>query len=216
MYEIILFDLDGTLTESGLGIVNSILFALGKMGIHESNKEKLKKFIGPPLVESFMRYYNLTEENAKRAVSFCQEYLKNKGIYEAPLYDGIKEVLEELESSGKTLFVATSKPEVFARQILKYLQVDIYFADIVGSNIDGSKVKKEEIISYLLEKNKIADKSQVVMVGDREHDIWGAKKVGIDSVGVLYGYGDYQELKAAGATHIIDCPKDLEDIIKIS
>lgn len=165
------------------------------------------------MADSFMKYYNLTKEDAKKAVSFCQEYLKKKGIYEAPLYEGVKELLEMLKASGKTLFVATSKPEVFSRQILQYLQVDKYFTDIVGSNMDGSKIKKDEIISSLLERNGIADKSKVVMVGDREHDIFGAQKVGIDSIGVLYGYGDYQELEMAGATYIVNYPRDLGDIV---
>lgn len=115
MYKYVLFDLDGTITESGVGIVNSILFALEKLGIREGNKEELKRFIGPPLVNSFIEYYGLDEEKAKMAVSFCQEYLKVKGIYEAPLYEGIEDVLNTLKASGKTLFVATSKPEVFAR-----------------------------------------------------------------------------------------------------
>lgn len=110
------------------------------------------------------------------------------------------------------MYVATSKPEVFARQILQYLQVDDYFVDIVGSNMDGTRIKKDEIISYLLDKNKIADKSKAVMVGDREHDILGAKKAGIESISVLYGYGDYAELKTAGATYIVE---ELMDIVKI-
>ena len=110
------------------------------------------------------------------------------------------------------MYVATSKPEVFARRILQHLQIENYFVDIVGSNLDGTKVKKDEIISILLEKNEIVDRSKVIMIGDREHDIFGAKKVGVDSVGVLYGYGDYQELEIAGATYIIE---RLDDIIEI-
>jgi len=214
MYDIILFDLDGTLTESGLGIVNSIIFALERFDIHEKDIEKLKKFIGPPLAESFMRFFDFTEEDAKQAVGFCQEYLKKKGIFEAPLYNGIEALLRDLKVEGKTLYVATSKPEVFARQILEHLQVHNYFHDIVGSYIDGTGIKKDEIISAILEKNSVTNKSKVVMVGDREHDVMGARKVGIDSIGVLYGYGDYDELVAAGATHIVKTPEDVFKIIK--
>lgn len=214
MYNIILFDLDGTLTESGIGIINSILFALERMGIKESDKDKLKKFIGPPLAESFMKNYGFTDDQAKEAVALCQEYLKTKGIYEAPLYDGIGEVLKTLKALGKSLYVATSKPEVFAIQILQYLQVDDYFTDIVGSNVDGTRIMKDEIITFLLEKNRIADKAKVVMVGDREHDILGAKKVGIDSIGVLYGYGDYAELQTVGATYIVETLADMVEIAK--
>lgn len=211
MYEFILFDLDGTLTESGQGIVNSVVYALKKMGIKENDKTKLEKFVGPPLLDSFMKYYDFTEEEAKQAVILYREYFTEKGIYEAPLYKGIETILKYLKYSGKTLYVATSKPEVYARRILQHLQVDNYFADIVGSNLDGTKVKKDEIISFLLEKNGIADKSKVIMVGEREHDIIGAKKVGVDSLGVLYGYGDYQELESAGATYIIE---KLDDIVE--
>ena len=214
MYDIILFDLDGTLTESGLGIVNSILFALERFDIHEKDTEKLKKFIGPPLAESFMNFYGFSEDAAKKAVGFCQEYLKEKGIFEAPLYNGIEALLRDLKEVGKTLYVATSKPEVFARQILEHLQVHNYFQDIVGSNIDGTRIKKDEIISAILEKNGVTNKSKVVMVGDREHDVMGARKVGIDSIGVLYGYGDYDELVVAGATHIVKTPEDIFNIIK--
>ena len=212
MYEFILFDLDGTLTESGQGIVNSVVYALKKMGIKENDKAKLEKFVGPPLLDSFMEYYDFTEEEAKQAVTFYREYFAEQGIYEAPLYEGIETTLRYLKNSGKTLYVATSKPEVFARRILQHLQIEDYFVDIVGSNLDGTKVKKDEIISFLLEKNEIVDRSKVIMVGDREHDIFGAKKVGVDSVGVLYGYGDYQELESAGATYIIE---RLDDIMKI-
>lgn len=214
MYDIILFDLDGTLTESGLGIVNSILFALERFDIHEQDIEKLKKFIGPPLAESFMKFYDFTKEDAKQAVGFCQEYLKEKGIFEVPLYEGVESLLQALKKAGKTLYVATSKPEVFARQILKHLQVDIYFQDIVGSNIDGTRIKKDEIISAILEENSGTDKSKVVMIGDREHDVIGARKVGIDSIGVRYGYGYYEELVAAGATHIAKTPEDVFEIVK--
>lgn len=212
MYEFVLFDLDGTLTESGQGIVNSVVYAMEKMGIKENDKIKLEKFVGPPLLDSFMKYYDFTEEEAKQAVTFYREYFAEKGIYEVPLYEGIETTLKYLKNSGKTLYVATSKPEVFARRILQHLQIENYFDDIVGSNLDGTKVKKDEIISFLLEKNEIVDRSKVIMVGDREHDIFGAKKVGVDSVGVLYGYGDYQELESAGATYIIE---RLDDIIEI-
>ena len=212
MYEFVLFDLDGTLTESGQGIVNSVVYAMEKMGIKENDKMKLEKFVGPPLLDSFMKYYDFTEAEAKQAVTFYREYFAEKGIYEAPLYEGIETALKYLKNSGKALYVATSKPEVFARRILQHLQIENYFVDIVGSNLDGTKVKKDEIISFLLEKNEIVDRSKVIMVGDREHDIFGAKKVGVDSVGVLYGYGDYQELESAGATYIIE---RLDDIIEI-
>jgi len=213
MYDIILFDLDGTLTRSEMGIVNAIIYALSKFDIIPNDKEELRKFIGPPLVKSFINYIEFTEEKAKEAVIHCQKYMKDKGIFEAPLYDGIKEMLETLNSKGKKIFIATSKPEVLAKQIIKYLQVDKYFEGIVGANLDGTRTDKTEIISLLLETYAISDRTKVVMVGDREHDIYGAKNTNIDSIGVLYGYGEMEELVSAGATHIVKNPKELLDFI---
>lgn len=213
MYDIVLFDLDGTLTKSEIGIVNAITYALSKFDIIPENKETLKKFIGPPLAKSFVKYFEFTEEDAKKAVTYCQEYMKDKGIYEAPLYDGIEEMLEILKHKGKRLFIATSKPEVFASQIIKHLHVDNFFEGIVGANLDGTQTDKAEVITALFDKYAIFDRSTVVMVGDREHDIYGAKRTNINSVGALYGYGDIEELVSAGATHIIKMPKELIDIV---
>ena len=213
MYDIILFDLDGTLTKSEIGIVNAITYALSKFDIIPDNKEELKKFIGPPLAMSFIKKFDFTEEKAKEAVAYCQEYMKDKGIYEAPLYDGIEEMLKKLKQKEKRIFIATSKPEVFATQIIKYLHIEKFFDGIVGAKLDGTRTDKAEVISSLLDNYDIFDKSKVVMVGDREHDIYGAKRTDINSVGVLYGYGDMDELISAGATHIINTPMELIDIV---
>lgn len=213
MYDIVLFDLDGTLTMSEIGIVNAIIYALSKFDIIPSDKEELKKWIGPPLVKSFIKYFNFTEEKAKEAVTYCQEYMKDKGIYEAPLYDGIKEILEILNNKGKRIFIATSKPEVFANQIIKYLKIENFFEGIVGANMDGTRADKAEVITLLIEHYAITDRSKVVMVGDREHDIYGAKSTNINSIGVLYGYGEIEELVSAGATHIVKTPNELLDVI---
>lgn len=213
MYDIVLFDLDGTLTKSEIGIVNAITYALSQFDIIPNSKEELKKFIGPPLAMSFVQYFGFSEEKAKEAVTFCQEYMKDRGIYEAPLYDGIEEMLEILKQRGKRIFIATSKPEVFASQIIKHLHVADFFDGIVGANLDGTQTDKAEVITVLLDNYAISDRSKVVMVGDREHDIYGAKRNNINSVGVLYGYGDMEELVSAGATHIIKTPKELTDIV---
>ena len=206
----ILFDLDGTLTESEQGIINSVIYALGEMGIIENDREKLKKFIGPPLRESFMKYYGFDEAEAEKVVAHYRVNYKAKGIYEAPLYDGVKETLQALKDMGINLYLATAKPEIFANQILKYFEIDHLFTDVVGSCLDGTLGTKDEIIAFLLEKNNISDKSKTIMVGDREYDITGAKSAGSSSIGVLYGYGDYDELKNAGADHIIE---KIEDIL---
>jgi phosphoglycolate phosphatase len=182
------------------------------MGIKETDKEKLKVFVGPPLDESFMKYYGFDKEGAREAIENYRIYYRAKGIFEAPLYENVKETLEQLKKSGKELYVATSKPEVFAKQILEHWEIDHLFVDIAGSNLDGSKINKDEVIASLLERNGIKDKSRILMVGDREHDVIGAKKQGLPSVGVLYGYGDYEELKNAGADYIIE---NITDLLKI-
>ena len=212
-YDVILFDLDGTLTESAEGITNSVIFALDKMGVKETDKEKLKAFVGPPLDESFMKYYGFDKEGAKGAIENYRIYYREKGIFEAPLYANVKDILVQLKNMGKKLFVATSKPEVFAKQILERWEIVHLFIDIVGSNLDGSKINKDEVITSLLERNGIINKERVLMVGDRKHDVLGAKMVGIASVGVLYGYGDYDELKNAGADYIVEKIEDILNII---
>lgn len=213
MYDVVLFDLDGTLTKSEIGIVNAIIYALTKLEISFDDREVLKEFIGPPLTETFIKYFDFTEERAKEAVTYCQEYMRDKGVYEAPLYDGIEEVLEELSCNGKRIFIATSKPEVFVNQIIKYLHIERFFEGVVGANLDGTRTDKTEVITRLLENYAITDRSKVVMVGDRKYDILGAVNANIDSVGVLYGYGEKTELVSAGATYIINAPLELIDII---
>lgn len=213
MYNVILFDLDGTLTESENSIINSIIYALNKLNIPVENRDDLKKFIGPPLDESFKKYYGFDDESVKDVISIYREYFSTKGLYEAPLYDGVEDMLKALKNSGKSLYVATSKPEVFSRKILSHIHIDEYFSDIVGATLDGSLIKKNDIIDLLLRKNNITDKSEVIMVGDREHDVIGAKKIGVDSIGVLYGYGSLRELEDAGATYLADSPGAVADII---
>lgn len=212
-YEYILFDLDGTLTDPAIGITNSIMYALEKYGIKVSDRSKLYKFIGPPLWESFEKYYSFSKEEAKKAVEYYREYYKDKGIYENLVYEGFEDLLKLLNTSGRTLIVATSKPEVFAKQILEYFNIAKYFTFIAGGNLDGTRVKKDEVISYALESCNILDKSKVIMIGDREHDIIGAKKNGIHSMGVLFGYGDREELENAGADYIAKAVSDIGRIL---
>lgn len=211
MYTTFLFDLDGTLTDPKEGIVNSVVYALRKMGINEQDNNKLLSFIGPPIQHSFANAYGMNEKQVIDAVTFYREYFKMKGMFENHVYKHIPSVLQELKDEGKRLFVATSKPTVFARQILEHFQMAHYFEEIVGSNLDGTRIAKTEIIQHILHTYHDLEKEHVVMVGDREHDIIGARQVGIDSIGVMYGYGSKEELVAAGATHII---KDVENIKK--
>lgn len=202
MYKTVLFDLDGTITDPGLGITNSVMYALEKYHIKVEDRSDLYPFIGPPLKESFEKYYHFSDEESSCAVAYYREYFSEKGIYENVLYDGMAEVLEYIKSSGRKLILATSKPEQFAIQILKYFEIEKYFDFIAGATMDETRVKKAEVIAYALKSCEITDLPSVVMVGDREHDIFGAKEAGIDSVGVLYGYGSREELQSAGATYI--------------
>ena len=212
-YQIVLFDLDGTLTDPGVGITNSVAYALKKYGIEVADKTQLYPFIGPPLIDSFEKYYGFSEEEAKHAVTLYREYFREKGIFENEVYDGIAPMLEHLKNSGKTLIVATSKPEIFARQILEHFQLDGCFRYIAGANLDGTRSKKNEVIEYALEACDVTDRSSAVMIGDRDYDMIGAQKTGLDSVGVLYGYGNRAELEHAQATYIVKTVADLEQLL---
>jgi phosphoglycolate phosphatase len=212
-YEIALFDLDGTLTDPGIGITKSVAYALKKFGIEVKDLTELYKFIGPPLIESFERFYGFSHEDAVLGVEYYREYFSTQGIFENKVYDGIEEMLTSLKESGCKLIVATSKPEVFAVQILEHFKLDQYFSYIAGANMDETRTKKDEVIEYAIEVNNIADRSKVVMIGDREHDIMGAKKAGLHSIGVLYGYGDRNELANAGADDIVEDIDQIKEII---
>ena len=212
-YNFILFDLDGTLTDPGIGITNSVMHALKKYGIEVTDRTSLYCFIGPPLIDSFEKYYGFTHEEAVKSVDYYREYYKDKGIYENKVYDGIENLLESLYKKGKKIILATSKPELFAREILCHFGLDKYFLFAAGSTMDETRTNKAEVIEYALSECGITDKSAVVMVGDREHDIIGANKNGIDSIGVLFGYGNREELESAGATYIAETVNDIEKYI---
>lgn len=209
MYQYILFDLDGTLTDPGIGITNSVAYALKKYNINVKDRSELYKFIGPPLQESFVEYYGFSEEQSKKSVHYFREYFKDKGIFENVVYDGIEDMLTALKSNGKKIILATSKPDGFANEILKHFQLDQYFDFVAGATMNETRTKKGDVIKYALESCKINDLSEVIMIGDREHDIIGAKKCGINSIGVLYGYGNYDELHNAGATYIAETVADI-------
>lgn len=211
--EYLLFDLDGTLTDPKEGITKSVRHALMAYEIEAEDLDSLCCFIGPPLKDSFMEYYGFSEENASNAIGVYREYFSEKGIYENKVYEGIREMLEALSRSGKKLYVASSKPEVFVRKIMEHFKLDSYFTFMGGADLGETRVKKADVIRYVLEENKIYDLSRVVMIGDRKHDILGAKEVGIDSVGVLYGYGSREELTEAGADLLAETVLDLQNLL---
>ena len=208
----IFFDLDGTLTNPAEGITNSVAYALKYYGISVSDKTPLYKFIGPPLAQSFTDFYGFSSDKAKEAVEKYREYFADIGIFENMVYEYIPEVLEKLKNAGFSLAMATSKPEVFAKRIADKFELTKYFDFIGGSLLDNSRTDKGEVIEYVLSSLK-ADKEKTIMVGDRSHDILGAKKCSLKSLGVLYGFGSLEELKNAGADYIAETPKEIETLL---
>lgn len=213
MYKYLLFDLDGTLTEPFEGITNSVVYALNKFGIEVTDKRTLISFIGPPLVESFEVRYGFDNAKALKAVEYYREYFADKGIYENAVYDGIIPLLNSLKEHGKILILATSKPERFAKRILIHFGLESYFDYVAGATMDSSRVNKADVVRYALETCGISDLSEALMIGDREHDVLGAKSNSIKSLGVLYGYGSRSELQSAGADYIVDNPQEILKIV---
>ncbi|MEI3802464.1 MULTISPECIES: HAD family hydrolase [Chitinophaga] len=207
-YANILFDLDGTLTDPKTGITKSVQYALAKAGIAEPDLQKLLPFIGPPLQQSFIEYYGFTESQAWEAVSAYREYFKVTGIYENEQYAGIPELLTALRSQGRRLFVATSKPKVFADIVIRHFNLEPYFTAVYGSELDGTRADKAELIRYVMSEQQL-DAGNTVMVGDRKHDIIGAQKNQLPSIAVGYGYGSTQELRDASPDYIFNTVNEL-------
>ncbi len=211
-FDTILFDLDGTLTDNGEGITNSVAYALRKFGITPPPREELNTFIGPPLRDSFVEKF-VCEEDGDRAVAYYREYYRPHGIFENVVYDGVPQMLAALKQAGCTLAIATSKPEIFAKKIADHFDLAKYFTVIAGSTLDGSLIKKGDVIEYGLGLLGHPDRSRTVMVGDREHDILGAAQANLPGIGVTYGYGSREELEKAQAAYIIDHPLELIHLI---
>lgn len=208
-YDVILFDLDGTLTDPKIGITKSVQYALAKFNICEPDLDKLIPFIGPPLIEFFMEFYGLDDAEAHLAVTYYREYFTETGIYENAVFPGIKELLTQLSADNKQLIMATSKPTIFAEQIANHFDIVDFFALIVGSNLDGSRIHKTEVIDYILSTIPQIPREKVVMVGDRKHDIIGAQNNNIDAIAVAYGYGTTEELQKAIPTYIAQSVNEL-------
>ncbi|MDY6827493.1 MAG: HAD hydrolase-like protein [Bacillota bacterium] len=214
-YNTILFDLDGTLTDSAAGITRSVSFALQKFGM-QREPETLTSFIGPPLQLSFQKECGLSGPDARLAVEYYREYYRDRGIYENRLYPGVPEMLTKLNRNGAKLCLATSKPTVFAEKVLAHFNIARFFIHVAGSNLDGSRVEKREIIAHVLSMAGSAETARPVMVGDREHDIIGAHHCEIASIAVTYGYGSLEALTTACPDHIVSSVKTLESLLLIS
>lgn len=194
-YQNILFDLDGTLTDPREGITRSIQYALSKLGINEPDLSRLEHFIGPPLLQAFMQFYDFDEARAWDAVNFYRERFKVTGLYENRVFEGVGELLQALEGQGRTLYIATSKPWVYAREIARHFEFDRHFKVIYGSELDGTRTDKVELIAHLLEQEQL-EPAQTLMIGDRKHDLIGARRNGLDAAAVGYGFGSFEELSA--------------------
>lgn len=216
MKKIFLFDLDGTITEPKEGITKCVQYSLEYMGIHEPDLDKLECFIGPPLHKSYEKYYNLSEEEAFYAVEKYRERYSKIGIFECNLYGGIREVFEVIKENGGKIGLATSKPEEFAIRLLEHYNIKQYFDCITGSLMDGRRTEKTEVILEAFERMEIsaATKDEVIMIGDRLHDIVGANNTGIESIGVKYGYSVGNELENAGAAYIVETTEELRKLVK--
>lgn len=212
-FNFILFDLDGTLSDPKIGITKSVQFALDRMGIRIDNLDELDSFIGPPLQQSFSEYYSFDEAQTRKAITHYRERFSDVGMYENTLYDHIPTLLQELKEHGHTLIVATSKPTVFAEEILKYFNIHHHFDLVVGSNLDGTRTAKTEIIQYILDFYEQHSSEAFIMIGDRKHDIIGAHNTGIDSIGVTYGYGSEEEIKQINPTYQVSTVLELKKLL---
>jgi phosphoglycolate phosphatase len=212
-YKFILFDLDGTLSDPKIGITKSVQFALDRMGITINNLDELDIFIGPPLQQSFSDYYSFNEAQTQTAITHYRERFSDVGMYENTLYDHIPALLQELKENGHHLVVATSKPTVFAEEILKYFNIHHHFDLIVGSNLDGTRTAKTEIIQYILDHFGEHPSDAFIMIGDRKHDIIGAHNTGIDSIGVTYGYGSEEEITQINPTYKVSTVFELKGLL---
>ena len=212
-YQLMLFDLDGTLTDPKPGITRAVRYALARYDIAVADLDSLVPFIGPPLHQSFIRFYGFDDAQAREAVAFYREYFAEHGLYENAVYPGIPELLARLQSRERRLIVATSKPTVYARRIIEHFQLSAYFAQVVGSDLDLIRSDKALIIADVLSAYPDVAREAVVMVGDREHDIIGARSHHLDAIGVTYGYGALAELQAAGATSIAASVAELADLL---
>ncbi|MCC8139356.1 MAG: HAD hydrolase-like protein [Lachnospiraceae bacterium] len=214
MRKCILFDLDGTLTESGEGIVKSVQYALEKMGKPEPDAAKLRVFIGPPLIEQFMEYSGMSRPEAEKAVVYYRERYETTGIFENRPYSGIEEMLKALKEKGCLLAVASSKPEFYVLKILEHFHIRDYFDEVVGATMDEKRTGKADVIAEALKRLKLGEKQEnIFMVGDKAHDVIGARKTGIPCIAVSYGYGTMQELLQENPFRIVWSVDELQALL---
>lgn len=214
-YDVIIFDLDGTLSNSKEGITKSVQYALSKLGIKEDNLDNLEHFIGPPLTDELIRTYNVSEEQAEKGVAYYRERYVPIGLYETEIYPGVERMLETLKASGKYIAMATSKPQEMAEEVLRYLKIDGYFDMVMGAELHGPRQNKQVVLEALFDKLEKKDKTKYIMIGDTCFDIDGAKAVGIDAMGVAYGFGDREQMLQHGAVAVVDTTDDIAAFLNV-
>ena len=213
-YKHILFDLDGTLTDPAEGITKCIAYALESKGIHTADLNSLKPLIGPPLKDSFIHTFGFGESEAIACVEKYRERFSTIGLYENILFDRIPELLALLKTKGYNIYLATSKPEIFAHKILQHFAINTYFDFAGGSALDDSRPTKTSVIQYVMEQAKLTSPQDCLMIGDRKHDLIGARETGMDAVGVLYGYGSQTELEQEDPTYLLATVTDLMEFFR--
>ena len=203
------FDLDGTVTNSAPGITHSVQYALKKSGIQPPPQSQLLGFVGPPLVWSFSHFFGRSREESLRAVDYYREYYRAGGMLECEVYGGIPELLRELNAQGVICVLATCKPHVYANTILEHFDLAKYFSFVSGPELDGTRNEKHEVIAYAMEHLKLSDPKRILMIGDRDNDVLGSARHGIPCAGVLWGFGDREELTSSGAAFLVEQPADI-------
>lgn len=212
-YTTLLFDLDGTLTDSAEGILNCVRLALDTLGITETDQKRLFSFIGPPLSESFKRLYGIEGEPAKKALRVFREHYEQSGKLENRVYDGIPKLLQNLKNANYRLILATAKPEIFSASIMEHFELDCYFDFMYGCNEKIKRINKADVIRDLIAAHPDITRENTIMIGDRDHDVLGAAQNGLDCIGVLYGFGDREELQNAGAKYIVETVNELQELL---
>ena len=209
-FEVVLFDLDGTLTDAGPGILNCIEYALDAQGIEYPERAEMRTFLGPPLAVTFGEHFGMDDQQIRAAIEKYRERYHDIGLFENSVYPGIPELLAQLQASNIRMVTATSKPEYSATRILQHFELDQYFEFIGAAALDGTRDSKSLVIGHTLESVGLnPDSLSMIMIGDRHHDVHGAKEHGIDTIGVLWGYGDAAELESAGVVDLAADPSAL-------
>lgn len=215
MYQNFMFDLDGTVTDSGRAIISSVEYALSCFGYENQPREKLETFIGPSLYDSFTREYGMNEEDCKKAVTLYRDVYQKGRMFDVDVYDGIPELLKELRGRGCRVFLVTSKPLIFTKEIIRKVGLAEFFDDLIGPELTDPDSDKKRLIEKAI-KGYDLKREECLMIGDTKYDILGAVGAGIDSIGVTFGYGKKEELIASGATYIVDSAAEIPEVPGVS